>query len=616
MRYLATFVLIILLALPAYALEYEKKPNIAVSFVGSNYLHRGDQKTITLVVFNNATREKVKYDDVYEANFFSQNENMLFTAYDVKFELEGNEYIKVKTPTQSVPALPPMQPITLNFIVKVSDDAKAGKYELNLKVKFKRIWDLEKLEVYTNPQNPSESLILPEQVQKQIVNNAETGNGTKIYVYKQLLKQYEVDYSKKTKYIPIEVYVEEKGVTLKIVDVKSENIIGRGKGKITVTIKNVGEKIAKNAYLVLDTPSGIKAQALSFTQTSVQALPMQGTPITGMMPMSMMSGTSMPTMSSMLATGMMPQSLAAAKAAYYIGDLKPRKIANATFYLKLNVKDEGNYPLHIKAVYLDEYDRLTESESVSFGIHVAAAPSFDFLKVDSRVFVNTKGDVVVTLIPTMDLNDVSVYLTTKPPLSVLSSEYYLGNIKAGKEYTAIFKVQASDEAKPVTYPAEIKLKYRSMDEYFYTDPKSIGIKVNPKMKFEVYGTPKIAAGSEKMVTFTIKNVGNFTIREATARLTITDPFSSDDDTAYIGTLKPRQAAEIKFKLSVDADATPKKYGLNLEVKYKDLEDEWAISEPTKAVIEVTPPQPPYGTIAFIIIIAIVAVAYYLRRRKK
>ena len=216
----------------------------------------------------------------------------------------------------------------------------------------------------------------------------------------------------------------------------------------------------------------------------------------------------------------------------------------------------------------------------------------------------------------MDLKDVSVYLTANPPLSVLSTEYYLGDLKAGEEYTAVFKVQASDEAKPVKYPSEIKLKYRSMDEYFYTDSRSVGIKVNPKMKFEVYGTPKIAAGSEGIAEWTIKNVGNFTIREATARLTITDPFSSDDDTAYVGTLKPGESTVIKFKLSVDADATPKKYGLNLEVKYKDLEDEWAISEPTKAVIEVVPPKLPYGAIALVVIIAIVAVAYYLRRRKK
>ena len=35
--------------------------------------------------------------------------------------------------------------------------------------------------------------------------------------------------------------------------------------------------------------------------------------------------------------------------------------------------------------------------------------------------------MVVTLVPVMDLKDVSVYITTKPPFSVLSVEYHLGD---------------------------------------------------------------------------------------------------------------------------------------------------------------------------------------------
>ena len=72
---------------------------------------------------------------------------------------------------------------------------------------------------------------------------------------------------------------------------------------------------------------------------------------------------------------------------------------------------------------------------------------------------------------------------------------------------------------------------------------------------------------------------------------------------------------VKFKVSVDKDATPKRYGLNLEVKYKDPEGEWAISEPTKAVIEVLPPQPPYTVIAVAVIVALLSVIYLRRRRK-
>ena len=619
--FIAVLAMVMLAAIvaPAYALDYEDEPDIAVSFYGSNYFERGDQKTLTLVVYNNATREKVEYDDMDEAGFFGQNEDVLFTAYDVKFTLEGNDYIEVKTPTQSIPALPPMQPTTLNFVIKISDDAKAGKYELNLKATFHRIDGLKTLETYPNPFNPSEPYIpVQQQVQYEIVNGQETKNGTKIYIYQSMLKKYEIDYTKVTKTIPIVIYVEEKSVVLEVVSVQSEDLIGKGKGKITVEVRNNGDKTARSAYLVLDTPSGIEPQGLGLqSQGMPSAMPAGMMPGMSSMPMGMPMG--LPGIGGMQGAQLPPtmSSLSTTKAAYYVGDLEPGETANATFYLKLDVKDEGVYPLHIKAVYLDDYERLTESESTTFGIHVKAAPSFEVVDVKSSVFVNAKGDVTVKLRPSTDLKDASVILTAKQPLSVLSAEYYVGDVRAGEEFTAVFKVKASDEAKPITYPAEITVKYKTMDEYFESDPVTVGVKVNPKMKFEVYGTPKIAAGGESVIALTIKNVGNFTIREATARLTITDPFSSDDDTAYIGTLKPGQTAEVKFKLSVDADATPKKYGLNLEVKYKDLEEEWAISEPTKAVIEVTPPQPPYGAIAIVAIIAIVAVAYYyLRRRRK
>ena len=605
---LLAIVLLAAIVAPAYALDYEDEPDIAVSFYGSNYFERGDQKTLTLVVYNNATREKVEYDDIYEASFFGQNEDMLFTAYDVKFTLEGNDYIEVKTPTQSIPALPPMQPTTLNFVIKISDGAKAGKYELNLKVKYCRINDLEKFTPL-----PTENT---EQKTYSVTDNKNWTNTT-LNVIKVLTKEYEIDYTKVTKTIPIVIYVEEKSVVLEVVSVQSEDLIGKGKGKITVEVRNNGDKTARSAYLVLDTPSGIEPQGLGLqSQGMPSAMPTGMMPGMSSMPMGMPMG--LPGMGGMQGAQLPPttSSLSTTKAAYYVGDLEPGETANATFYLKLDVKDEGVYPLHIKAVYLDDYERLTESESTTFGIHVKAAPSFEVVDVKSSVFVNAKGDVTVKLRPSTDLKDASVILTAKQPLSVLSAEYYVGDVRAGEEFTAVFKVKASDEAKPITYPAEITVKYKTMDEYFESDPVTVGVKVNPKMKFEVYGTPKIAAGGEGVVTLTIKNVGNFTIREATARLTITDPFSSDDDTAYVGTLKPGQTAEVKFKLSVDADATPKKYGLNLEVKYKDLEDEWAISEPTKAVIEVTPPQPPYGAIALVAIIAIVAVAYYYLRRRR
>jgi len=582
------------------ALKYEDQPNVTAYISGTNHLVRGTQ-TIYLTVYNPAERKKVDYFEVEEAQFFSGREDMLFTAYNVELKLEGNDYIEVKTPQQKIPALPPFKPINLPFVVEVKDEAKAGKYELKLKVSFDVIDDLVNVETFYPP---TQSWAY---YQKQEVVG---GNTTIIYKYHPITEYYKLRYKRLSFEIPIEVYVEEKSVRLEIVNVSAENMVGNSKGKIVIWVKNVGEKVGKNAYLVLETPSGFTASALSMSQPTMttSATLMQ-------MPSAMPSAMSMPSaMPSMQPT--MPSTMSQpSQPAYYVGDLMPGEIAKAVFYVKINTKDEGNYTFKVKAVYLDEYGKTVTSDPVPFGVHIAKAPELEVKSVESHVFVNAKGKVVVTLTPTSDMKDVTVYLITNPPLSVLSSEYYLGDVEAGKTYTAVFKVEASDSAEPVTYSAQIKAKYKSLDEYFETDPITVGIKVNPKMRFEVYGIPKIQAGREAVVEWTIKNVGNFTIREATARLTIIDPFSSSDDTAYIGTLKPGETATVKFKLKVDGDATPKLYGLNLEVKYKDAEGEWAISEPVKAVVEVTPAKG-FSLIGILVVVVVAGIVILIYRRRK
>jgi hypothetical protein len=99
-------------------------------------------------------------------------------------------------------------------------------------------------------------------------------------------------------------------------------------------------------------------------------------------------------------------------------------------------------------------------------------------------------------------------------------------------------------------------------------------------------------------------------------LSIIDPFTSADDTAYIGTLAPGQSAVVKFQIKAESDATPKVYGLNLEVKYKDPEGEWVISEPVKATIEVVQPQIPKTALAILLIIVLVGIAIAIWRRRR
>ncbi|TDA26557.1 MAG: hypothetical protein DSN99_06050 [Archaeoglobi archaeon] len=128
----AAILLLLLFALiPVQALDYERKPDVQVlslSYVdiqrgittpiNSNYIGKGD-KILVITVYNPAIREKVKYDNQMEASFFSPREDMLFTAYNVEFELIGNDAVKVKTEKITLPALPPMtQQVPLYFPIE------------------------------------------------------------------------------------------------------------------------------------------------------------------------------------------------------------------------------------------------------------------------------------------------------------------------------------------------------------------------------------------------------------------------------------------------------------------------------------------------------------------
>ncbi len=56
-------ILLVIFSGIASALEYEDKPDIAVSFYGSNYFQRGDERTLVLTIYNDAKNVKIEYSN-------------------------------------------------------------------------------------------------------------------------------------------------------------------------------------------------------------------------------------------------------------------------------------------------------------------------------------------------------------------------------------------------------------------------------------------------------------------------------------------------------------------------------------------------------------------------
>lgn len=586
--------LLLLFAIPVSALSYEREPSIEIvsisyldpqkgitSPINSNYIGKGE-KILVVTIYNPAVREKVEYSNINEFMFFNSREDMLFTAYNVEIEVLSNENVKVKSGKITIPAMLPMQLTTLQIPVEVFG---GDEVELKLVTKYEIIDELRELLRF-----PSE-LKVPTEFTTSITNasGSITITNTTRYRIDIPLEKYELGYVKREKELSLKIFVEEKDVLPEVKVIKAEKLVAGGKGDIVVEIKNVGKKVARNAYATLELP---KQQS----QTATSAM-------TPMIPFAM---TSLPSTTAASPT---------AQPSYYIGNLAPKEVAIAKFRVTLDLPTGGVYPVKLKLVYTDEYGNVRESDTATFGIEVLSKPRIEVKSVQSSVYVNSKGDVVVKLVSDVDMEMVSARIVTSSPLSALSSECYIGNVKAGEEFKAVFRLKASSEAKETMYPADVFLKFKAGDDFVESDAIRIGIEIKPEVEFEVLGVPEIRAGEEKIVTFMIKNNGVAEIKDATARIVVVSPFSSSDDSAFIGNLKPGEFVNASFKISADRDATPKLYALNLEVKYRAENGEWVVSKPVKAVIDVKPRPVDYMIFAIIAIVVIAGIAYYVKRRK-
>ena len=100
------------------------------------------------------------------------------------------------------------------------------------------------------------------------------------------------------------------------------------------------------------------------------------------------------------------------------------------------------------------------------------------------------------------------------------------------------------------------------------------------------------------------------------------PFTSSDDTAYLGDLKAGEMATASYQLSVDSAATAGNYSLDTQIRYRDALDNSQVSDTFKLPLTVTPRPASGGLMQFLPIAGIIALIvigagyYYLVMRKK
>jgi hypothetical protein len=326
-----------------------------------------------------------------------------------------------------------------------------------------------------------------------------------------------------------------------------------------------------------------------------------------------------------------------------LGDLKGSTTANATFTTKISADaPAGTYtlPLTLNYTYLyaaDQYGTDTiqytyksESITLSIPITIKSDISIDVLSAEpEHLNVGTEGYLNM-LIKNTGSEDgtksvVKILQNGNSPIVPTDSSVYIGDFASGSTVSCRYKVSVSDGAEKQTYPVDVVVVYQNREGDFVTSRSdTVGIPVGGKADFTIVSAPaEMNPGNKKLVAVEYKNTGDATVYSAQARISAVDPFTSNDDIAFIGDLKPGESRVISYIMSVDRSATIKQYGLDSEIRYRDALDNTYLSDTMKVKVNVTSPSgitavvsnPIYLSVIAAAIIGIAYILYHYRKKR-
>jgi hypothetical protein len=289
-----------------------------------------------------------------------------------------------------------------------------------------------------------------------------------------------------------------------------------------------------------------------------------------------------------------------------LGDIKAGSSANAIFTTKINSDAaSGSYmlivPINYTYLYYAEqygldtiqYSYKTTNETVEIPIKIKPVLSIDVLSaVPEHLNVGTEGYIDMKIKNTGSENGtkaiVKIVRNGNSPIVPTDSSVYIGDFASGSTTDARYKVSVAADAERQTYPVDVVVVYQNKEgDFISSRSDTVGIPVGGKVDFTVISPPaEINPGNKKVINVEYKNTGETTVYSAQSRISAVDPFTSNDDVAYLGDIKPGSSAIASYEVSVDRTATMKEYGLDSEIRYRDALDNTYLSDTMKVKINV------------------------------
>ncbi len=326
-----------------------------------------------------------------------------------------------------------------------------------------------------------------------------------------------------------------------------------------------------------------------------------------------------------------------------VGDLAGGSSVSATFSVKIsNFAKGGVYalPLELRYQYLNTAEQVSfdvvrywyydVNTTIPLEIRIKPGVTLDpVLARADQLNVGTEGYVIVSITNAgSEMARDAVAKLTRDGLSPLiptDASVYLGDFGPGETREVRFRASVSGDAGAQTYPVDVHVEYTDSEgDAASSDAVTVGIPVGGKIDFAVTSPPpSVSPGQSTTLQVTYRNTGSAPVHSAEARISLVDPFTSSDDTAYLGDLAPGESRTALYDVTVASGATPKSYGLDSEIRYRDALDNSQISDTIKVEVNVVQSagilgilSNPIAIIAILVVAGGIAAYILLQRRKK
>jgi hypothetical protein len=347
---------------------------------------------------------------------------------------------------------------------------------------------------------------------------------------------------------------------------------------LKIKIKNVGEETARAFELkILAYKAEVQREIKNVDLSSLQNLPIQGSQA-----ISENLQTALNQIMQELAKRNVEAFLPIGEDnSKYVPVVAPNQEVTLEFHIKANDRVEnGVYPLRIGIEYLSTPDDEKVSDERLMGINVLGKEELIISKVStspSRVLAGT-NNVEVSLEVENIGSGTARYILLKPKpkdpfeLSETSEQVInLGTLRQGDSAKAIFRINVKDGIKGGTYEIPVEITYKDSLGETKNITLTVPIIVNGKPKIVVEGvrfdkTPM--QGKDVKVYVRVKNVGEEQAENVIIEGVVkaSQPFTLTKRTGYIGTLDPGKSGEGVIELSINKDAIPKEYTIQVRLR--------------------------------------------------